>query len=35
VDLTGRMLTNSLQDIDQIVIRIDFVQAASDDQASA
>ena len=33
VDAAGRMLTDSLQHIDQIVVGIDLVESAGDDQA--
>lgn len=33
VDAAGRMLTDALQYIDQIVVGIDLVESAGDDQA--
>ena len=33
VDVVGRVLSDALQDIDQIVIRVDVVQPTGDDQA--
>ena len=33
MDTAGRMLTDALQHIDQIIIGIDLVQAAGNDQA--